>query len=43
MNAMLAKPDGLLALIDDHSREKNTMDKLNGTVTKINSILIKTI
>lgn len=34
MNAMLAKPDGLLALIDDHSREKNTMDKLNESLKK---------
>jgi len=40
MNAMLAKPDGLLALIDDHSREGDTMKKLNGNIIKTIFILI---
>ena len=43
MNAMLAKPDGLLALVDDHSRARDTMNQLNGTTTAISSILIKSI
>jgi len=32
MNAMLAKPDGLLALVDDHSRARDTMNQLNGSL-----------